>query len=688
MNSPAGSWSARIAAAAAIAHQIAAKTLRDALFLSHFSVDKLPQVVMLSAGLSIAVVLVASRLLMRFGPARVVPWVFVLDAAVFGLAWFTLPALSHETAVAVYFAVSALGALLVSGFWSAFNESFDPHAAKVEVARVGASATLGGVIGGGLAERVSSALGPRGALLVLVVLGLLGAFYVRRFTRRRRSVVLSPLFKTEAGPAVNLEKANILRSPLLVRVAALVTLLAVASTLLDFVLKAEAQQQFPAEQELVRFFAAFYTVVSLGTFLVQSGVSSRMLQKAGLGTTLALLPLGIAAGAGLAAVALRVWSAAFSKGIEAALANSTHRSAYELLFTPLSKSRKRRTKLIIDVLLQRLGDALGGLTIVAIGLVLVYPPRWLLWIACGIGLCLVWLVRSINKAYVSELVGNLERNLLKVEEHRDLDATTRRVIETTVSLNRKGLLREIERQQAQKHSEAPPSADEPPSQIAELLSLCMARDLGLASRLPTAPPDRRLAPCVVDLLSEPAFEASARDYLERLGLSAVGAMGDALLEPAAPLNRQLALVELLAATHCPAALAHLWAGLDHGPPSLRLAIGATLVRWRQEVGLPFQPSRELILSRVERDLERDDWLPDSLDPVLERGSHPLLNGHRIRSPRLLQAFTLLALLYEPEPLSLAMRGLASGDPVLKGTAIEYLENTVPKRVKQRILASL
>ncbi|MEZ4374500.1 MAG: Npt1/Npt2 family nucleotide transporter [Polyangiaceae bacterium] len=687
MNSPAGSWSARIAAATAIAHQIAAKTLRDALFLSYFPVEKLPQVVVLSAGVSIAVVLVASRLLTRFGPARVVPWVFALDAAVFGAAWFTLPVLSHETAVAVYFAVSALGALLVSGFWSAFNESFDPHAAKVEVARVGASATLGGVSGGGLAERASAVVGPRGVLLVLVALALVGGFYVRRFTGRRRHAVQSPLLKTQAGAAVVIEKSNILRSPLLMRVGLLVALLAVASTLLDFVLKAEAQQKFPAEHDLVTFFAAFYTVVSIATFIVQTSLSSRMLQKAGLGSTLALLPLGIVTGAGLASVTLKVWSAALSKGIEAALTNSTHRSAYELLFTPLSKARKRRTKLIIDVLLQRLGDALGGLTVVGIGFVFVQPSRGLLWITFGIGVLLVWLVRSVNKAYVAELVGNLERNLLKVEEYRQLDATTRRVIETTVSLNRKGLLAEIERQRAQQ-SDAPPSADDPPSELCELLTLCTRRDPGLVDRLKKAQLDRRLAPCVVDLLSEPALEAAARDYLDRLGIHAVGALGDALLEHSASLSRQLILVELLAKTHCPAALAHLWAALDDGSPSLRLAVGATLVRWKQEVGLPFQPSSALVLSRVERDLERDDWLPDSLHPVLQRGPHPLLQEHRVRSPRLLQAFTLLALLYEPEPLSLALRGLDSGDPVLRGTAIEYLENTVPKRVKQRILDAL
>src|SRR5690606_13459068 len=124
--------------------------------------------------------------------------------------------------------------------------------------------------------------------------------------------------------------------------------------------------------------------------------------------------------------------------------------------TPLSRARKRKSKLIIDVLLQRLGDALGGGIVLGLGLLLVEPAQALLWVVAAVSALALWLVRAVHRAYVTELVNSLERNLVKVEMNDALDATTRRAVETTLSLDRKGLLKEIERlHQARGLSEAP-----------------------------------------------------------------------------------------------------------------------------------------------------------------------------------------------------------------------------------------
>ena len=50
-----------------IAHQVAGKATRDALFLSHFDVTNLPKVVIAAAIISLLGVLVISRLLARHG---------------------------------------------------------------------------------------------------------------------------------------------------------------------------------------------------------------------------------------------------------------------------------------------------------------------------------------------------------------------------------------------------------------------------------------------------------------------------------------------------------------------------------------------------------------------------------------------------------------------------------------------
>lgn len=56
-----------------IAQQVAGKATRDALFLSNFPVSSLPVMLIAAAMTSILVVLIASRVMARYGPAAVMP---------------------------------------------------------------------------------------------------------------------------------------------------------------------------------------------------------------------------------------------------------------------------------------------------------------------------------------------------------------------------------------------------------------------------------------------------------------------------------------------------------------------------------------------------------------------------------------------------------------------------------------
>jgi hypothetical protein len=58
---------------------------------------------------------------------------------------------------------------------------------------------------------------------------------------------------------------------------------------------------------------------------------------------------------------------------------------------------------------------------------------------------------------------------------------------------------------------------------------------------------------------------------------------------------------------------------------------------------------------------------------------------RDRSNKSLEhVFTLLSLVMEPEPLRVALRGLHTGDPILRGTALEYLESVLPVAVREKL----
>ena len=74
---------ATIVAVGMIAQQVAAKAARDAFFLSEFPATALPTVVIAGAAVSLIVVLVMTRAMTRWGPARVVPVVFGASGVLF-----------------------------------------------------------------------------------------------------------------------------------------------------------------------------------------------------------------------------------------------------------------------------------------------------------------------------------------------------------------------------------------------------------------------------------------------------------------------------------------------------------------------------------------------------------------------------------------------------------------------------
>ncbi len=85
------------------------------------------------------------------------------------------------------------------------------------------------------------------------------------------------------------------------------------------------------------------------------------------------------------------------------------------------------------------------------------------------------------------------------------------------------------------------------------------------------------------------------------------------------------------------------------------------------VGRGVWESRQLI------DAADDEWATTEADLLRTRASRSLEH-----------VFNLLALILPREPLRLAYQGLHTGDQNLRGTALEYLETVLPKRVRQQL----
>ena len=441
---------ATVSAAVMIAGFVGSKATRDALFLDAFSAAELPKAMLASALLSAFGVALMSRGMSRFGPARLVPLLFALSGVIFVGEYVLSEAATKLSAALIYVHVAVLGSLLISGFWSVVSERFDPHTAKRVVSRVTAGATSGGLIGGLVAERVAAWLDARAMLLVLAAMNLvcaLGVYRAGKGTEHRPT--------GDAGGLLT-GLSHLQEAPYLKLLAVLVTLGALTSGLLDYAFKAEAAAHYGSREELMTFFAIFYTATGLITFLGQSLLSRPALDKLGLGGTIALLPASVLVGGVLGTLVTRLWTVVLVRGVGNVLENSLYTSGYQLLFTPLTPDKKRPTKTVIDVGFDRLGGAIGsGVVMAVLAVNASWATRASLAGAALASLVALGVAFRLHRGYVAELARSLESGRVKLADSDVIDATTRRTLaDTTMAIDRNKLLEEIEQLRRQGGPEA------------------------------------------------------------------------------------------------------------------------------------------------------------------------------------------------------------------------------------------
>jgi ATP/ADP translocase len=268
-----------------------------------------------------------------------------------GAEWLLLGYRPRIAACAIYLHVVAIGSILLSSFWSVMNESFDPRAAKLSFGRISGAGTLGGLLGGLMAAGVSPAVG----VLLLAVLHVVCAGLLWR-----AFPPVTPAGRSAARETESSVWEAVHRYPFLVKLAGLVLAASAGASLLDFVFKAQAAHTLGGGAPLVRFFGLYYTATSLLIFLVQTFVTRVFLQHAGLPASASVLPAMAAAGSFAALFVPGLKGLVAARGTEAMLRGSIYRSAYELFYTAVAPAEKRAVKPVIDVGVERLGDAVGA----------------------------------------------------------------------------------------------------------------------------------------------------------------------------------------------------------------------------------------------------------------------------------------------------------------------------------------
>jgi ATP:ADP antiporter, AAA family len=679
-----------ICAGVVTAQFVGGKAARDALFLAQIDVTSLPAMVIATSIFSIALVAVNAKGVSRLSPARFVPWAFAVSAILLLAEWVLTLSSPKLAAVLVYLHISGLGPILGSGFWLVTTERFDPRTAKRKFGQIAAGGTLGGLLGGLLAERVAVMLGVGAMLPVLAILNLVCAWQVRRLVPAPTSEPQSKEFSAELTPEPAWSGVRVLaETPYLRHLALLVLLGSASASLIDYAFKAQAVEALGSGDALLRFFGAYYAIVSLATFAVQTSTSRFALERFGLAFTTATPSIALLGGSIGALAAPGLAGAIVARGSESVFRGSLFRAGYEVFYTPIPTAEKRAAKSIIDVGFDRIGDAVGGS---AVRFVLTLAPQVqysvILFLALLGSAAAAAVSSRLNRGYVQTLERNLRGRAVELDLSNVQDLTTRTTMLKTLRGIREGAGRpQNEPALASKRS----STLLPSSGFDSGIQLIMALrsrdgDRVLAVLRRNEELTSALILHVIPLLAWDLVATDAIRALQKVASKHVGALSDALLDPDEDFAVRRRIPRVMAVCSTQRAADSLVLGLADIRFEVRFQCGRALaaivakhphmrvgaagifdvVQKEVAVGRPVWEGRRL-LDRLE-----DSEPETSVDDFIRSRANQSL-AH---------VFTVLSLVLPPEPLQIALRGLHAGDENLRGTALEYLESILPPAIRE------
>jgi AAA family ATP:ADP antiporter len=409
-----------------IATNYVLKPVRSALFLSQFGSSQLPYVY-----IAVAVFLgVVAAAFARFGPRANLPRFIVGISCFFSfnLMLFWLAALRgwSLTGFVFYVWVSTVIALLPSVFWLLANYVFYAHEGRRLFPVVMAGGLSGSIFGGGATSLLVPLLGTTGmmplAALLFLSIALLTWITASRERERmsERRADLRRQERSRSSPADESPYRLLARSRYLTRVAALVLLTSLVSTLVDYQFNSVVEKSFATEDALTRFFGAFFAAINVLAFTLQLAFSGRILSRLGVGAGLLVLPLGLLGSSFSFVLVPSLFTASLLKTADDGLSNSMNRASLEVLYLPLALSVKNRLKIWIDLFVERVSRGLGGLVILGATALGSLTAPDLGYAVLALLVPWILLVLSLRREYVATLRASLARRDIS-----DLDSALR-----------------------------------------------------------------------------------------------------------------------------------------------------------------------------------------------------------------------------------------------------------------------
>jgi AAA family ATP:ADP antiporter len=361
--------------ALALASYTIIRAARDGIFLHKFSALELPYVY-IGIGIVIGfIVAIYIRLAAKVSQVWLISGCllfFLLNIIAF---WGALRAEWAPAPWIFYVWTSAFGIIITTQVWTVANSVLDLRQARRLFPLVAYGGILGGAAGGLMGAWLVKSIGTENLLLVQIPLLLL-AIVVAQVLIRRHSVTGRAEHAGKAGGeghrAFGAVAKVILASPYLRLIVGLLALSAIVTLIVGFQFNVVVQHAFHNNKDQITAFCASFTAyLAFGAFLLQVIAGSRMVEKLGIRVTLFILPVAVMLGTvTLLAFPVALWAGGVLKGSDYTIRYSIDRVSTELLYVPVPHGVKTQIKAVIDMVVQRLADGVGGLMLLLVTRVL------------------------------------------------------------------------------------------------------------------------------------------------------------------------------------------------------------------------------------------------------------------------------------------------------------------------------
>lgn len=269
-----------------------------------------------------------------------------------------------------YVWISLFSLFHISVFWSLMADTFSRPQATRLFGFIGAGASMGAIVGPTLPVFLAADIGTYNLLLIASIL-LLFTIPLSGWLQKHKFVELanqsenrSPQDGEYIGGTPFSGFYDFVKSPYLMAIGLFIILYTSISTFVYFELKnllvdydREARSQIWASIDLI------VNSLSMG---IAAFVTGRLAKRFGLSLTLSVVPLLIATGMALLAVAPLVGVVIGVQIIRRAGNYAITRPAREMLFTAVSRDTRFKVKPVIDIVVYRGGDMLNAWTFTAL----------------------------------------------------------------------------------------------------------------------------------------------------------------------------------------------------------------------------------------------------------------------------------------------------------------------------------